>query len=382
MNVAGNSDQRNAPIGSRHQTSRQYDVDWMRTIALILLIGYHGVISFQFWAAEAIYFIENEEPLTWLWIPMELFNIWRIPLLFFISGMGIQFAMERRSIGRLLADRTWRILFPAVIGFFLICPINLLLYQNFYQMESRWIPNPGHLWFLFNIFIYFLLLLPCIVLIKRYPHNSLIRWCQILTAKPWTLLSLLIVPFALEGYLLQPEYFSLFVMTRHGFFIGMLCFFSGFFMACSTANFLSTARSLRFVTLITAVTLYAVRLLVFRLENTNNLLNGAECILWILACIGYSSTYLNANSRTLQILSPAVYPIYILHLPVQFALASIIFHWQLPALQKLGLLLVGTFISCWGLYEVVRRVPLLRPIFGMKYTIESPSELDLRNPKS
>ena len=346
--------------------SRRFDIDWLRVIALLLLIIYHIVISFQSWAKDAIYFIENIDPLPGLWTPMQWLNIWRIPLLFLISGMGLCFAMQRRSVCKLLIDRSSRILFPAVAGFFLICPLNSLLFQEYYGQELHWIPIPGHLWFLFNIFAYVLLLLPFIVLFKKYPENLLFQLSRRLTEKPQTLLAL-ILPFALEGYLLQPAYYSLFIYTLHGFVLGMLAFFTGFFMICAGDNFWRSVKSLRFITLAGALTLYAVRWFLFGFEKTNNALNGAECMLWILSALGFAAAHINRDSRALRLLSPAVYPIYILHLPVQFAVASLLFPKDISAPLKLILLIVSTFAVCWLLYTIIGRIPLLRPIFGMKY---------------
>ena len=75
---------------------RRYDVDSIRIIALILLIFYHISISFQTWALE-ISFIKNKDSLELLWLFMMLINIWLIPILFIVSGMGVYFAMERRN---------------------------------------------------------------------------------------------------------------------------------------------------------------------------------------------------------------------------------------------------------------------------------------------
>ena len=64
---------------------RRHDVDWLRVLALGLLIVYHVVLSFQPWA-QYIFFIQNKQSLEGLWILMGLINIWRIPLLFVVSG--------------------------------------------------------------------------------------------------------------------------------------------------------------------------------------------------------------------------------------------------------------------------------------------------------
>ena len=134
---------------------RRHDVDWLRVGALMLLIVYHSLISFQPWGAW-IRFIQNKETLDLLWVFMEMINIWRIPILFFISGMGVFFAMKRRSWKQLIKDRTLRILVPLIFGNFFICSITEFFAQKYFGDVIKYTPNPGHLWFLFNI--YFLLI--------------------------------------------------------------------------------------------------------------------------------------------------------------------------------------------------------------------------------
>ena len=65
--------------------NRRYDIDWLRDFALGLLIVYHISIVFQPWS-YFIYFPQSEKPLESIWLVMGLINIWRIPLLFIISG--------------------------------------------------------------------------------------------------------------------------------------------------------------------------------------------------------------------------------------------------------------------------------------------------------
>ena len=83
--------------------TRRYDVDWLRTIAITLLIVFHIVLSFQFWAAS-IGFPQNGELLDELLPFISLLTVCRIPLLFLISGMGVRFAMERRDWKQLLKE--------------------------------------------------------------------------------------------------------------------------------------------------------------------------------------------------------------------------------------------------------------------------------------
>jgi hypothetical protein len=83
--------------------------------------------------------------------------------------------------------------------------------------------------------------------------------------------------------------------------------------------------------------------------------------------VGFASIYLNRPSRSLTYLSTAVYPVYILHLPVQFAVAYFLIPTSLPAYIKLAILLVGTFGISLLIYELpLKRAKWLRPLFGMK----------------
>src|SRR3546814_372702 len=91
--------------------NRRYDIDWVRVVAIGLLLVYHVAIGFQSWGIM-IGFITNDKPWESLWIPMAMMNIWRIPLLFFVSGMGVCFAMRKRSWQQLLLERAGRILVP------------------------------------------------------------------------------------------------------------------------------------------------------------------------------------------------------------------------------------------------------------------------------
>ena len=110
-------------------TERRYDIDWLRVIAIGLLLIYHIAIIFQPWAMF-IGFIRSDDALEGLWTPMTMLNVWRIPLLFFVSGMGLYFAMKKRNWKQLLIERTKRILLPFVFGILAITPLHFLFFRN------------------------------------------------------------------------------------------------------------------------------------------------------------------------------------------------------------------------------------------------------------
>ena len=344
---------------------RRYDVDWLRVLAMVLLIIYHIVVSFQPWATK-IFFIQNEQSLEGLWIIMAVINVWRIPILFLISGMGVRFAMERRDWKQLLKDRTVRILIPFLFGFFFICPISAYFSLRFYNQEVVYIPNPGHLWFLTNIFLYVLLLLPFWVYMRNNPDNYILRVLSKIFRRPLGLY-FFALPVMVEVLLVNPTHFPTYAMTPHGFYLGMICFIVGFVFISIGDNFWRAVESIRRIALIVAFLLYLVRLMVFHLNGEPNLLTAFESVSWMLAILGYGSLYLNRPSDSLTYFSKAVYPVYIIHMPVQYCISYYLLPLALPVFLKLVLLLLGTFGASLLIYEYfLRRLRWIQPMFGIK----------------
>ena len=244
---------------------------------------------------------------------MGLINIWRIPLLFIISGMGVCFAMRRRNWKELLKDRAKRILLPLIFGSFFIVPISGYLYQKFNNLDPMYFPNGGHLWFLGNIFIYVLIFSPIFFSFKRNPDNGLFRCFKWILKFP-AALYLFTLPFIIEVVLVAPpQGFASYANTPHGFWLGLLAFFTGFIFISLGEIFWRAVERIKIIALSIAIPLYLVRLLVFQLEGPF-FLTVIESWSWLFAIFGFCATYLNKPSSTLSYLSKAVYPVYILHM--------------------------------------------------------------------
>ncbi len=343
---------------------RRYDVDWLRTLALTLLIIYHVVLCFQPWAVH-IGFPQNNSALEGIWPFMAALNIWRIPILFLISGMGVCFAMERRDWKQLLKDRTKRILVPYLFGIVVLQSI-VTIALPYLGWQAEYIITFGHLWFLLNIFLYFSWLIGIMIYLQNNPGNGFFRFLSKLMQWPLGLF-LFALPLMLEAWLVNPQYFSSYVDSLHGWVMGLICFFLGFIFVSLRHVFWPAVVKIRWLALVLAFSLYLVRLLVFELVTPFNWLTAFESMSWMLAVFGFSSLYLNKPSQSLSYLSKAVYPVYIVHLPVQFIMAYFLFPLPLAAVLKLTLLLASTFGISFLLYELVlRRLKYIRPLFGMK----------------
>lgn len=344
-------------------STRRYDIDWLRVIAIGLLLIYHIAIVFQPWGVF-IGFMQNNEPLDSLWIPMAMLNVWRIPLLFFVSGMGVSFAIRKRNWKQLLLERTKRILVPFVFGIITIVPVHIFIWQKYYSQDLVYNASPGHLWFLGNIFIYVVILAPVFFYLKRNQDGKIVKGLQKLFSNPLGLL-LITAFFVLETVLVNPKPYELYAMTPHGFYLGFLAFFFGFCFVISGDAFWKTVLKWRWLFLIIALSLYFIRLVIFELVAPGYLFAIESCV-WIFTVLGFAYKYLNRPGKTLNYLSQAAYPVYILHMIFLYWGSSLILPLALPALIKFIIIIAFTATGCFAGFEVIRRMNFLRPLFGLK----------------
>ena len=345
-------------------SERRYDIDWLRVIAIGLLLIYHIAIMFQPWALF-VGFIRSDEPMQGLWKPMTLLNVWRIPLLFYVSGMGVYFALRKRNWRQLLQERSRRILLPFLFGILAITPLHLFILQAYYKMPLSYYPHAGHLWFLGNIFIYVLVLSPLFFYLMKKANGRLMNKLSRFLGNPLGPLSLSLF-FVAETLLVKPQIFEMYAETWHGFFIGLLAFFFGFLFVYSGKAFWQTVQNWKWGYLGLAASLYTLRLLAFDMQAPGPLM-ALESNSWILGLFGLGYQFLNRPSASLRYLSQAAYPVYIVHMFVLYAGALIILPLQLPVMFKFLGIVAFTGVGCFVLYEfLIRRVGLLRPLFGLK----------------
>ncbi len=343
---------------------RRYDIDWLRVIAIGLLLLYHAAIGFQAWGIM-LGFITTDQPWDALWTPMTMLNVWRIPLLFFVSGMGVYFAIQNRNWKQLLKERALRIFIPFVFGIVVIVPVHVFLWQYYYQMPLQYQPNPAHLWFLGNIFVYVILLLPIFFYFKSNETGKIVSMIKNILASPFGLM-LVIAAFIAEVLILNPNPYELYAMTAHGFFLGLLAFFFGFCFVLSGSAFWKMLLKWKWLFVIAALSLYSWRSIASPLPASNmRLVIETNC--WIFSIFAFGHQYLNRSGKALQYLSQAAYPVYIIHMVFLFLASTLIFPLEINLQSKFVLVLGLTLCGCFVFYEfIIRRVNFIRPLFGLK----------------
>jgi glucan biosynthesis protein C len=343
--------------------NRRYDIDWLRVIAIALLLIYHIAIGFQPWGIM-IGFITNDKPWLSLWTPMMMLNVWRIPFLFFVSGMGVYFSMQHRSWKALLQERSLRILLPYVFGMLCIFPLSVFILQQYYHWDLGYAVNAGHLWFLGNIFAYVVLLSPLFYYLLKNQDGKFVVGMKKMLSNPLGLIPIVAL-FIAEVLVIKPIPYELYAMTWHGFVLGFLAFFVGFCFVLCGDSFWNMLLTWRWLFVVLASALFVVRLFVLGLKTPGYLL-VIESDAWIFSVLAFGNKYLNHPGKALSYLSQAAYPVYILHM-IFLSLASwLIFPLALSVPLKFVMVIVLTFAGCFGAFEIIRRVSIIRPLFGLK----------------
>ncbi len=344
--------------------ARRYDLDWMRVLAIGLLIIYHSAIGFQSWGA-LIGFIPNTEKWNALWLPMTIINVWRIPLLFCVSGMSLFLALNGKTWKQLLNERFIRIGIPLLFGVLVIVPLHILLLQFYYKQQLSYKPHLGHLWFLGNILIYTVVVVFLYFLLKKRNKAAAIALPDKLLKSPLVFLGIMVL-FMAEAELLRPASFETYAFTGHGFALGGLAFATGFWFMQADLPFWKMLLRWRWFFGALALGLYINRIYAYP-EQIAVYLTALESCAWLFCLTGFAYRYLNVPGKTLDYLREAVFPVYLLHMVVLYLGSVWLFPLNLSAPLKFILLVLFTLTGTFALYELlIRRVALLRILFGLK----------------
>ncbi len=278
--------------------------------------------------------------------------------------MGVYFAMQNRNWKQLLKERTFRILLPFVFGMFCIVPLHLFIWQRYYNFDMKYTADPGHLWFLANIFLYVVVFSPLFFYLKRNEGGTLVKGIAKVFSTPIGLL-VVVATFVLEAMIIKPYPYEMYAMTWHGFFLGLLAFFFGFCFVLSGNGFWNMILKFRWMFVAIAMTLFIFRLVYFKM-NTPVYLLVFESQCWIISVFAFGYKYLNRPSKALTYLSQAAYPVYILHMIFLYLGSIWIFGLNMDIRVQFILVLLITIGGCFATYEVIRRLKWIRPLFGLK----------------
>ena len=88
--------------------------------------------------------------------------------------------------------------------------------------------------------------------------------------------------------------------------------------------------------------------------------------LCIVAVLGFGRRWLTADNAVRRYLTDAIFPYYIVHQTAIILIAHELQGCDLPAWLEATIVIAGTFTTCVLTYEIVRRIAVLRPLFGLR----------------
>ncbi|KFN51167.1 acyltransferase family protein [Arenimonas composti] len=375
--------------------SRRHDLDALRVLALLSLIAYHcGMLYVADWG----WHIKSGYLQEWLQWPMLAMNRWRMSLLFLISGIAIGLYRPEREPGRFALMRTWRLLLPLLFGMFVIVPVQAYAqgvtngtvepgYAAFlwrYWQVQPW-PAGGwdgaehgitwnHLWYLAYLWVYTLLLAAALPLLRTRPGQRL--QAAVAGLRGWKLWLLPALPLVLYVELLLPRFEPTNDLLHDGFqHAQFLTVFGLGFLLARSEIFWAELRRLRRPLAGGALLMIAVYvpLLLSGVEFAEPALVAIRALrgllVWtvLLAVVAWAQHALNRPFRWLPYASEAVFPWYVIHQSATVLVAYWVVPLQLGVWREALLVVGGTVLACAAGYEFVRRVPPLRPLFGLKF---------------
>ncbi len=412
---------------------RRYDIDWLRVILFGLLIPFHVAIG-VYWSTygEDInpnitddpddrkeiaeegndYTYDSVDPTSMF---LHWMHQWRLAALFMISGMGTAFAFKRRSWKTFLTERLQRLLVPMFFGMWtvgfaggiitgsadlegntILDTLIAFILHVFLTSFVFWVPlfgkiiALGHLWFLWNLFLYSLLCVPIFHIVQKNVDGNLAT----------ALRSIFTIRFGLGIFILFPTLLAITELMFKPWFPGFIgigyewVWYLAFFLfgyICIISRdryyeFLDTNRKvITVVTMLLTITFVIIRLQqhedgvpymdggwieqgIFHNEMTvlSCFIHSFHAWFWCLTIFAWGSHLLNKRSSTLTYLNQGVYPFYIVHMPITFAglkIAKELNFTGIPAVIA-GCLIV--LIGCWLVFEGVSRTRITRYLFGIK----------------
>lgn len=374
-------------------TSRRHDLDWLRVIAFGILIYFHSAIIF---VPGGLPLIQNDETSPLLQGFVEFSHLWRLSLLFLISGVGVFFARRRRTSWEFVRERSRRLLIPLGMGILLLVPPMVYVERlhlgtfdgdliSFYAtlLTTGVYPEGNlswhHLWFIVYLFLY------CMIGLWLFPRLTLPwlarhfeGWAQRYGVFRF-IVPLFIVELALRAFF--PGLPNL-ITDWANFFHFLMVFTAGYVIA-GNVSILDRIVALRSVALgiATAATMalfglfYGEAGLDLDLTSRWLLINYVVfcflkvTVVWsmLLACLGYAGRYLNRPSPWLHYLNEAVYPLFLLHLTVIAVLGYFVVTWDISLWAKYGLITTATVLIVMAFYQwLIRPSDAMRLVFGVK----------------
>ena len=335
--------------------NRRHYIDNLRAFSIQMIVVYHVCMIYNNWGES--WYIHGQE-LVFPSIYIGFCSVWMMPLLFAIAGISSRYALEKRSAGAYAKERVQKLLVPLVFGMLLIVPIQSYLAGLFFNGQASYFDyfttvtdmsgydgawTTGHLWFILFLVVFSLVCLPFMVLYKNKGKGTLGDRIPLVVILVMGLLPCIGSHIDIGGK--SPgEYVSFFLL--------------GYFFLAND-NVLKKLDRYRFLLLGLAIVALLVSLY----------FDGQffEEVSWlsILALLGMGRRYLDFSNKVTSYLSKSCFGVYVFHQSWIVVVAFFIFKLNDNPVLQFPLILVSAVLLTYATYELCRRIPVVRWMFGL-----------------
>jgi glucan biosynthesis protein C len=377
-------------------TARRFDLDWLRIMVFGLLIFYHVGMYYVPWSWH-VKSVHQTDAITPL---MVLTNPWRLSLLFLISGAATRFMLDKLDGPALARTRSLRLLVPLVCGMLVVVPPQTYyeviekfafdggwaeFYARYLTFYGGWckagqcliVPTWNHLWFVAYLWAYTML----VALLRPVLFSARVQQAGGALERLLDGPGLILLPWLLLGglrVLLQPIFGQTHALADDWYLHAI--YFSVFlfgFLAAKSERLWRRIEALRWPALALGIAAWLCLAAITVSYGTQGAapeaLRPAIRMVWALdqwcfcvALLGFAHRWLNRDAPARAYLTEAVFPYYIVHQTVIVVVGHNLSAYRLPAWLELAIIVASTALACFLSYEIVRRVPWLRPLFGLK----------------
>ncbi|MFT6730850.1 MAG: glucan biosynthesis protein C [Glaciecola sp.] len=357
-------------------------MDWLRVIAILAVYVHHIGMPFN----GDKFHIMNSESSKILDDIMVFFEQFRLPLLFLISGTGTVFAFSKRTWVQFIKERSMRLLIPLCFGVLFIVPPQtyyeqITTFSSYFDVYKNRAFEINHLWFIENLFVMSVVVIPLILFLKSSTSNRLINGLDTMASKKYGIL-LWVIPLIIGTIILKTKYQS----DSKAITNLSSTFYYGYFFICGMLftssqhiwNYLKTHRKCNGIAFLISAILFYGYYFIPGDYITPYLSIGIRWSLWYLVCalvgwtlvttlLGYGQIWFHKKSVLLQRCNEAIYPFYILHQTVIIVLGYYIIQLDSSVFLKIVILILTSFPVIVIIYRfLIYPFKVPRLLFGMK----------------
>lgn len=356
------------------QAERKHYIDNIRWLFILLLVPFHALQLFCPGEYGGFYIIVEEDLLLHS-ISDFIFPSY-MSMLFLLAGVSASYAMSRRTTGEFIGERVKKLLIPLVAGTVLYIPVMSYFADRYFNgytgsylehygiFFTRFTDlsgydggfTPGHLWFLLYLFVIAIVALPLTRL-----TDSLLKKRESPLTVSYPLLLLI-------GLILWPTYDILNIGGKSLVYF-LVLYLLGYCLF-SKDTVMQTVEKYRYLSLalwLICDLAYVLTFEAYKLEGTYiTVLYIMAGWLGILAVLGIAKHSFNKANKVTRYLSGISFLFYEIHMVVLVVIAYYVVRFTQAPAPVLAPVMVLSYAATFALCEVIRRLPLIRKLFGLK----------------